>query len=348
MIRVHQSPRSVVAVVALLALLGCSKGSSPAAAESATVAEDVVPAPPASARPSMDASASSPATAGSAGLAEEAAPRSSVKLLDAGHEPRRALRYSWRAGQMEQMAVVLRTAVTAEAGDQRRDVPLPAMRILLAIDPEAVSPQGDMRFAWHVSGADVEADAGAANDVAQGLSAQLVPVAHLSGAGVVTSRGLTRGVTVDADTAGDAAPDAAMIVQVLQMLRDVAAPLPEEPVGKGARWQKLSSLDAKSGHATQTDTFTLVEMQGNQGALDDLVAQTVSPQALPPLVGVASATAARVDSVLMSGSSKTRFDLTRLVPQTTLDATTSMAVSERSNRMNMLMRLGVSTSGSLR
>lgn len=243
---------------------------------------------------------------------------------------------------------MLRTTVSAEAGGERRDVPLPALRILVAIDPQVVSADGDMRFSWHVTGAGADPDAGAPPDVSQGWSAQIAPVEHLSGAGVVTSHGLTRGVTLDAGSAGDAGPDAEMVVQVLQMLRDVAAPLPEEPVGKGARWQKLTSLDAKNGHATETDTFTLTDLQGDQGAVDDLVAQTASPQNLPPLVGVDSGASARVDSVLMSGTSRTRFDLTRLVPQTSLDATTSMAVSGQGSRMNMLMRLGISIQGSLR
>jgi len=155
-------------------------------------------------------------------------------------------------------------------------------------------------------------------------------------------------VTLDPGTAGDAGPDAEMVVQVLQMLRDVAAPLPEEAVGKGARWQKLSNLDARNAHATETDTFTLADLQGDKGALDDVVAQTATPQALPALVGVPSAAPARVDSLLMSGSAKTRFDLGRLVPQTSLEATTSMALSASANRVNMVMRLGITIQGSTR
>lgn len=344
-------------MVWLAALPACSKDSTPSPREAPLAPPDAAPAPVASLLPSTpspvavapSASASpSPTAATSASAGPGPGPRSSVKLLEPGHEPRRTLRYAWHVDRKEQMAVVLRTTVSTEAGGERRDLPLPPLRVLVAIDPQATSPDGDMRFSWHVTAARADADAGAPEEVAQGWSAQIAPVEHLSGAGVVTSRGLTRGVTLDPGTAGDAGPDAEMVVQVLQMLRDVAAPLPEEPVGKGGRWQKLTSLDAKNGHATETDTFTLTDLQGDQGALDDVVAQTASPQNLPPLVGVGSTAPARVDSVLMSGSSKTRFDLTRLVPQTSLDATTSMAVSGPSNRMNMLMRLGISIQGSVR
>ena len=48
--------------------------------------------------------------------------------------------------------------------------------------------------------------------------------------------------------------------------------------GQGSAVEKLSTLDAKNGHAAQTDTFTLIDLQGDKGVLDDNLAQTASPQ----------------------------------------------------------------------
>jgi hypothetical protein len=339
----------------LAALPACSKDSPPPGGETPISAQDAASVPVATAGPSVSAqtsaipstSAASAPPPASTAAAGAAAPRVIVKLLDPGHEPRRALRYAWHPDRKEQMAVVLRTAISLEASGERRDAPLPPLRILVAIDPQAIAPDGALGFSWHVTAASSDADAGVSDDLARGWAAQIVPVEHLSGTGVVTAHGISRAIALDPGTAGDAGADAEMVVQVLQLLVNVAAPLPEEPVGKGARWQKLSSLDAKNGHATQTDTFTLTDLQGDQGALDDVVAQTSSPQNLPPLVGIDSGPPARIDSVLMSGSSRTRFDLTRLVPQSSLDATTSMAVSDPRTRMSMLMHLGVAIQGSV-
>ena len=247
------------------------------------------------------------------------------------------------------MSVVLRTSVSMAAAGQQQDMPLPSLHVDVAVDPSGATPDGDLRFAWHVTSTSAEADAGAPAEVARGWVAQVAPVEHLSGTGAVSAHGLTRGVTVDPGTAGDAGPDAEMVVQVVQMLRDVAVPLPVEPIGAGARWQKLSSLEARKGRATETDTFTLAEIAGDLGTVDDVVAQTATPQALPPLVGVPSASPARVDSVLMSGSARSRFDLGRLVPQTQLDATTSMGVSAPArDRMQMVLRLAIGIGGSVR
>jgi hypothetical protein len=140
-----------------------------------------------------------------------------------------------------------------------------------------------------------------------------------------------------------------MVVQIVQMLRDDAAPLPTEPVGVGARWQRVSTLDARNGHATQTDTYTLAELHGDKGRLDDVLAQTASPQLLPPAGGAgAGAPPARVDSLLTSGTQTLAFDLGRLVAQSKLDGTTAMSLSSQSHAVSMVMHLGITVSGEVR
>jgi len=274
------------------------------------------------------------------------APKSTVKLLDPGREPRRALRYAWHADQKEQMGVELSTSVSAEGNGVHSDTAFPPLEIAIAVEPRSVSPAGDLAFAWHVAKATVGTlDASTPPEIAQGWAAQLVPVQHLSGTGSVSSRGLSGSLSLDAGSAGDAGPDAQMVVQVVQMLRDAAAPLPEEAVGPGARWQKVSTLDSKTGHAIQTDTYTLTDLQGDKGVLADVLAQTASPQNAPTPEGIPGVTPARMDQLLTSGTEKVHFDLARLVSQVTLDGTTSMALSAPSSRMNMVMHLGITVRG---
>lgn len=337
----RQAPRPWLLLLA--PLVGCSKGSaSSAPAPVPDPFASIAPAPSPSLPP---APPSAPASTTPA-VASAPAPKSTVNLLDPGREPRRALRYAWHPEQKEQMAIELSTTVSTEAGGMRSDTAFAPLEITVAIEPRGVSPAGDLAFAWHVASANVGSlDASTPPEIAQGWAAQLGPLQHLSGTGSVSSRGLSRGVSLDAGSAGDAGPDAEMVVQVMQMLRDAAAPLPEEPVGTGARWQKVSTLDARTGHAIQTDTFTLAHLQGDQGVLDDVLAQTASPQAAPAPEGMPGAPPAHMDQLLTSGTEKLHFDLARLVSQITIDGTTSMALSAPSNRMNMVMHLGVTVRG---
>ena len=325
-----------------------SKGPEPAPVPDPFLAAPSAP-PSASSPPPASASASIAISAGSAPSGSPVpSPRATVKLLESGREPRRALRYAWHPERHELMAIELRTRISVEGAGSRATTPLAPLEITIAIDPQSVSPTGDLLFAWHVASSDVGAlDASTPPEMMQGWAAQLGPVAHLAGTAIVSSRGLSRGLTLDPASAGDAGLDQEMVAQVLQMVRDAAAPLPEEPVGMGARWQKATTLDARNARALQNDTYTLVDLQEDRGQLADVFAQTATPQTANAPPAASHGTSPQMDQMLSSGDEKVGFDLGRVVAQTTLDGTTSLALSAPESRMNMVMRLGITVRGVL-
>jgi hypothetical protein len=250
-----------------------------------------------------------------------------MKVLEAGQPPRRRLRYAWRLDQKEQLSLELRTAVSTEGGGATQaEVSLPSVHVTIDIDPQSVTPDGDLRYQWRVTSATVDAAGDTPTNVAEGIRAEVADIAHLSGSSLIDCRGLAKEVTGDAGAVGSGLAAPSMAEQVRQTLRDVAAPFPEEEVGIGARWRKLSQLDEKEALVTQAETFRLVDLHGTQGTLDDALAQTAPPQALHG-PGMPPGTRARMESMLASGQAKVRFDLSRLVPQTAFDGTTTMVLS---------------------
>ncbi len=297
----------------LLAALACSK-DSPRAVQTAEPSSPSPPLPSPSA-PTRVLSAPSSFVPPS--------PRATVQLLDPGRPPRRRLRYAWRLDQQETLALELRTSAEVRGADPP-EIHLPPIRITVAIEPESISPQGDLRFAWHVTGATAatEADASIIAQIADGVRAQLFPVEHLSGTAAVTDQGLSREMTVDPTSLGDGGAPGEMVVQVVQTLRDVAAPFPDEDVGLGARWQKLSRIDAKDVKVAQTESFSLTDVRDDSGSLEDVLAQTASPQSLPVAAGGPS-----MESMLTSGEWKIHFSRMRLVPRMAFDGTSQMVAS---------------------
>jgi hypothetical protein len=250
----------------------------------------------------------------------------------------------------------LRTSASTEVGGAKQpEIPLPPVHVVIDLDPRDVTPEGALRYDWRVSGATVTADARMLAQIADGMRTEVAAIEHLAGSATVSSRGICEDVTVDPASTVDASASGAtgqMVEQVRQTLRDLAAPLPEEDVGRGARWQKISQLDAKGSRLTQTDTFTLVELQGDRGTVDDVLAQTAPPQPLRA-PGLPPNAQARMESMLASGNAKTAFDLSRLVPQTKFDGTTTMVVSGQSSgdatrRVTMIMRVGIGIRGTPR
>jgi hypothetical protein len=317
--------------------------------------------------PATSAGSSSPEQGAPPAIVDNAAV-AKMKLLDPGSPPRRVLRYGWRPRQGETLTMDLRTAASTEEGANKQpEIELPPVRILVAIDPRDVSPQGDLSYAWHVTSAEVTTDPQTPSSLGAGMSAEVAEVEHLSGTGRVTSRGLSEQVSIDALPAVTDPKGATgqMVEQVRQTLRDVAAPLPEEEVGVGARWEKLSQLASRDARVTQTETFRLVAIAGDSGSLADVLAQTAPPQPLLSPGGEPGAPPARIESMLASGDGTTRFVLSRLVPETKFQGTTTMVVSsgarggdagdtggdathDEGRRVTMIMRVGIVLAGNLR
>jgi hypothetical protein len=288
-----------------------------------------------------------------------------MTLLDPGRPPRRKLRYDWGHKRGEALTMDLRTSASTDDGASRQpEIALPPVHLVIAIDPREVSPAGDLTYAWRVTSTSVRSDAQTPSTVADGMRAEVAAIEHLSGTATISARGLSARVTIDpvplADGPGDGGATGQMIEQVRQTLRDVAAPFPEEEVGRGARWEKVSRLASRDARVSQTETFTLTDLAGDAGSLDDLLAQTAPAQ--PLLSPGPGASQARMESMRASGDGKTRFDLGRLVPQTTFEGTTTMVVSghlhegadpgagpqDDSRRMTMTMRMGIVLAGTLR
>jgi hypothetical protein len=276
----------------------------------------------------------------------------SMKLLDAGQSPRRTLRYEWRLDQKEQLSMELRTAVSTEnMGGPQAEVPLPAVRIVIAVDPQNITPDRDLRYVWRVTSATVDAADETPAQIAEGIRAEVAEIARLSGGALVTNRGLAKEVTIDTRGGGKPSGTGQMAETIRQTLRDIAAPLPDEPVGIGARWRKLSQSDDNDTLVTQAETFRLAELQGDRGALDDSLAQTAPPQVLP--APALQGTRTRMESMLASGQARVRFDLSRLVPQTSFDGTTQMVVSgpvgeDAARNLKTVMHVSYAFSGSRR
>jgi hypothetical protein len=351
----------VVGPVALAVALGCSR--DPPRVEIAPVPEagGVASGAPAPSPGPAPASFDAPAASASAGAAPSPAPSaassetaavagSSTTLLDAGESPRRKLRYHWRLDQREQLSMDLRTSAATEiAGSKQPEITLPPVHIVVDIDPRSVTPDGDLHYAWRVSAATVSSLSQTPPPIAEGMRLEVDAVDHLAGSAVVSSRGLCSEVAVESEPSVDAGATGEMVEQVRQTLRDVAAPMPEEAIGRGARWHKLSQLDARGSHLTQTDTFTLVDGPGDTGTVDDVLAQAAPPQVLrTPTMN--RGPERRMESMLGSGDAKTRFDLSRLVPQTQFSGAMTMVVSGPSNqdatqRVTMVMRVGLDIQG---
>jgi hypothetical protein len=309
-----------------------SDDGSPAAEQQAATDAAIVPAP-------------------ASGQEDDVA--ATVTLLEPGTPPRRKLRYAWTAGLKEELTMDLRTLASTEVGDARTPgIALPRIQFVIIIDGLDVSADDDLHYRWRVTGAEVFAEPETPDQVAGAMRAEVGAVAHLSGDGVTSALGIARSVSIDPGSVTIDSGTLEMVEQIDQTLRTAPAPFPQEAVGPGARWERICQVASKDARITQTDTFLLVGLTGNRGALDDVLAQTAPPQNLRT-PGMRAGDQARMESMLVSASAKTRFDLTRFIPQTQIESTTTMVVSGHptgaaSERTTLVLRVDIALAGTPR
>ncbi len=126
------------------------------------------------------------------------APPARMKLLDAGQPPRHKMRYAWRAGQRETLVMDLRTSASTDDGTSRQpEIELPPVHIVLAIDPQATAPAGDLSYAWRVTSTAVSPDSQTPSTLTDGMRSEVAAIEHLSGTAVVTSCGISTRISID-------------------------------------------------------------------------------------------------------------------------------------------------------
>lgn len=255
--------------------------------------------------------ASGPATAGSL---------PTVVVLDAGAEPRSALRYRFVSYQTASMD--MRMSMTAAVAVDGTPVPstvIPTMHFVAAIQLGDVTPAGSVRYEFQYTTAEaVEPSDADAITVAQ-MNDSLAGLVGVTGWAVVDDRG--QGIdggfigTDDLDPATQATLD-----DLQRSLSQQSAPLPEEPVGVGARWMVEQHVATNGLVVDQSVTYRLDAIDDAGLHLSLELTQDVAPGPIE-LPGMPDGTTANLLELRSRGSAAMVMDLDSFVPTSAMTIT---------------------------
>jgi len=265
-------------------------------------------------------------------------------LLQAGSEPRKALRLSPKAGDKQTMGMTLKIAIQMKMAEME----MPAMKIpAITSDTTAtitdVSAAGDIAFETAVANAAIADDGDTEPQMADAMKASLDSFKNMSGSGKLTSRGIT--LANDLKIPSGVNPQARQTLdQMQESLERVSTPLPEEAVGPGAKWEAKTTVKSQGMTINQTATYEIVSIDGDRVTLATTISQTAANQKIanPSLPGM------KVEVVKMSstGGGKTILDLTKILPvEGTMDIKTAMTMKipagGEQQTMDMNMEMGL-------
>lgn len=266
-----------------------------------------------------------------------------VTLVSPGQGPRKQLRYRFRAGD----AVTLTMDMSMKMGMEilGRVVPpqtMPTMRMEMGLRVARVTPGGESTLALVLNDVRLIGTAGFTAAQQQQLLAAIKPLKGFRATLVVTSRGVTKGMTY---TVPPGVPAAAQ--QILQNLshqmKQLSTPLPVEAVGVGATWRVVIPLKGPPiTLATQLD-FRLEAFTTDGVRLKVKVAGWApsQPMGVPGMRGVS----AHLKSLQVTGSGRLALSFARPASSGRMSAKqifeASFSMGAGSQAMKMLMDMDV-------
>jgi hypothetical protein len=236
-----------------------------------------------------------------------------LELLEPGAQPRNPLRYKYHVGQREKMLMDMQMDMTTMLpGQPKVSIAMPTMQFAATVEPKSLTPEGDLVFAFTTDKVDLLDDRPVRADIRSKVQTEMQKLVGLKGEGVVTTRGLTK--RADYEVPPGASPQVAQAIDNMrQSLRQLATPLPLEPVGVGARWRTTSTIRSKIFNFVQVATFSLVSVDGGRAVIQVQIEQKAPVQPVK-MEGVPPDVKTTLDSYQGRGSGRPTVDFDRLIP----------------------------------
>jgi hypothetical protein len=161
----------------------------------------------------------------------------------------------------------------------------------------------------------------------------------MSGKGTISSRGFNKGAEISLPP--NANPQLAQTMgQMKDAISQIAAPVPEEPVGVGGKWEVRMNIKQQSLVIQQVGTYEITAIDGDRIATKTTVEQKADRQ---PVVNPQMPTL-KMELTRMSGSGtgETTFDLTKGMPaKATADIGNEleMSVDAGGQKQDMVMKM---------
>jgi len=187
-------------------------------------------------------------------------PAPTTELLDPGREPRRALRFRFEAGEVT-IRTIVDLAVVQQADEAFFALDLPPVQQTVRLTTAPAGDGRDAEVSLEVTA--LTLGAGATAEEREALEAELGALVGLRGTGRIDELG--RVVSFDYDLDVDVSADLDPIVAGFgDQLEALVAPLPEEPVGVGARWRTTTAADLGGTSVPVATVYEVTELTGDQ------------------------------------------------------------------------------------
>lgn len=235
-----------------------------------------------------------------------------VRLLVAGAEPRKLLRFQAKEGDQQTLTITMKMAMEMAMGEmQGQEIKLPVMKMVMDSTVQSVSAEGDITYEIVMKEASIADGADASADVLNAMKGPLSTMKGMSGTGTITTQGVVKSSNVNLPGGGNPQSRQAL-EQMKELFSRLAIPFPDQPVGPGAKWELKAPIKSQGMTIEETSSYELVSIDGDRVTTKATMNQKAAKQKIenPAMPGV------KLDLTKMSGTGMRELtqDLGKLLP----------------------------------
>ena len=233
-----------------------------------------------------------------------------VGLLDSGEKPRAPLRYRFSIGDKQLVVLRLRYSATNRLrAAAPKKIRFPGIKLVFHVEIVEALRGDRVRYRFDLVEAALTDVGGADKGLVATATEALKRAQGIRGSAVVDSRGIIRDGTIDIPRQLDPSIQI-MLDGMRSSMEQLSTPLPEEPVGIGARWELSQTLVQGGTTLDQTTLYELVKNTDGEVELIGTIEQHAERQEVP----LAGFDYAELVSLTADGKASMAVNLERLAP----------------------------------
>ena len=265
-----------------------------------------------------------------------------IKLLEQGTAPRQTLRIAHSKGMKQSLLMKMKVDQTiVMRGQKLPPTTTPATQFTVEVDVTDIAANGDVSVDYKCPKVEVIDESNEPSPVKPMMETMLKSIEVLTGTATVSNRGFTMKSNVTLPPNADPNIQAARDIMKAWM-NGMSSPLPEEPVGVGAKWKVIQLIESNGMNVKQTSVHTLKEINGKTFEITIEQAQTADAQELKT-PGVLTGTTTKLLSLDSSGTGRMQFISSALFPFLSMksDSKIGMEVTAGGNNIPMQVEMSV-------
>jgi hypothetical protein len=240
--------------------------------------------------------------------------KTQVELISPGAEPRQELRFKPVVNAKQEMTMKMNMDVKSSMSG----TPMPTYKIpqsVMKVESVVtqIDPNGDIHSKFSYTDADVVSEPNVPPELLQMMQSSVKQIVGMGGSFISDNRGQVKSGKFNFPEGQINPITRQLLDQMSNSLDQFSSPVPQESVGKGAKWRTSSKINLAGINLSQNVIYELVDLKDNVATLNVSLEQQANSQELN-LPGVPSGANLAIKSLSSQGQGQVVMRLDSMMP----------------------------------